>query len=191
MTIARPVMIGLLLLARLRPASADQGLVIPDLTLASTSGQSYAMGKTVTNSRFTVLVFFSASCPCVAAHDERLSQLARDYDPKDVQFFLVDSEVGDALARGRDEVQKRGYPFPILADPGGRLAHALDVKFATTTLVLDSAGAVQYRGGIDSDKRRPNPSGRFYLREALSALLSGKRPDLTETKSLGCYLRIS
>jgi peroxiredoxin len=191
MIVRHPVILGVALVAATTAASAGQDPVLPDVSLASTNGQTYALRKTVSNARFTVLVFFSAQCPCVTAHDERLSQLARDYDPKDVQFFLVDSEVGDAIERGRNEAQKRRYPFPILADPGGRLAQAFAVKFATTTLILDSTGAVRYRGGIDSERRQPNPAGRFYVKEALSALLAGKTPDLTETKSLGCYLRIS
>jgi hypothetical protein len=65
------------------------------------------------------------------------------------------------------------------------------VRFATTTLVVDSSGVVRYHGGIDSEKHQPSPAGRFYLKEALSALLAGKTPDFTETKSLGCYLRLS
>ncbi len=170
-------------------ATSDSGL--PDLTLASTNGQSYALRKAVADARFTVFVFFSAHCQCLSAHDERLMELARDYQTQGVQFFLVDSEAGDALERDRSEAQRRQYPFPILADPGGRLAQAFGVRFATTTLVVDPMGNVRYHGGIDSEKRTPDPAGRFYLKEALAALLAGKTPEFTETKSLGCYLRIS
>ncbi len=185
------MLLGLTLIAASGPAFAVQDSVLPDLTLASTNGQSYALRKAVSEARLTVFVFFSAHCQCLSAHDERLTELARGYEAKDVQFFLVDSEVGDALARDRSEIERRQYPFPILADPGGRLAQAYGVRFATTTLVVDSSGNVRYYGGIDSEKRQPNPAGRFYLKEALAALLAGKTPEFTETKSLGCYLRIS
>ena len=173
------------------PTFAAPESVLPDLTLASSNGRSYALRNAVGDARFTVFVFFSAHCQCLSAHDERLTELAREYQPQDVQFFLVDSEVGDALERDRSEAQRRQYPFPILADPGGRLAQSFGVRFATTTLVVDSMGNVRYHGGIDSEKRKPDPAGRFYLKEALAALLAGKTPEFTETKSLGCYLRIS
>ncbi|MGO9832415.1 MAG: redoxin family protein [Myxococcaceae bacterium] len=191
MNVARVLLVAFTLVGSATPVWAAEESVLPDLTLAATNGQSYSLRKAVSDARYTVFVFFSAHCQCLTAHDDRLTQLARGYEPKDVQFFLVDSEVGDALERDRTEAQRRQYPFPILADPGGRLAQAFGVRFATTTLVVDSAGNVRYHGGIDSEKRQPNPAGRFYLKEALSALLAGKAPDFTETKSLGCYLRFS
>jgi peroxiredoxin len=191
MNVLRPLLLGLTLAATAGAAPAVTESSVPDLTLEATSGRPYALRATVSNARFTVFVFFSANCPCVSAHDERLTQLARSYESSEVQFFFVDSEVGDAVARGKQEVQRRGYPFPILADPQGRLARAFGARFATTSIVVDSEGGVRYRGGIDSERRQPNPAGRFYLKEALSALLAGKAPDAVETKSLGCYLRIT
>lgn len=171
-------------------ASASDSVLL-NLTLEATNGRALELRPTVGAARLTVFVFFSAHCPCMAAHDDRLRQLASGYQARDVQFFLVDSEVGDALERDRAEAQRRQYPFPILADPNGKLAQALGARFATTTVVVDSSGTVRYRGGIDSEKRKPDPAGRFYLKEALSALLAGRTPDFTETKSLGCYLRIT
>jgi hypothetical protein len=187
MTILRTSLLCLSLVTAAPAAPVE----LPNLTLEATSGARVELRPALRASRFTVFVFFSAQCPCMAAHDERLVQLARSYQPGDVQFFLVDSEVGDALLRDRTEAARRQYPFAILADPKGRLAEVLGARFATTTIVVDGSGNVRYRGGIDSEKRQPNPAGRFYLKEALSALLAGKPPDVLETKSLGCYLRIT
>jgi peroxiredoxin len=182
---------SLLLLALATSASAAlPAETVPNLTLAATNGRSVDVRPALGAARFTVFIFFSAQCPCMAAHDERVKQLASSYQPGDVQFFLVDSEVGDALERDRTEAQRRGYPFVILADPQAKLAKAFGVRFATTTIVVDASGSVRYQGGIDSEKRQPSPAGRFYLKEALSALLEGKTPDVTQTKSLGCYLRL-
>jgi peroxiredoxin len=183
---------SLLLLALATSASSAPPAepVVPNLTLAATNGRSVEIRPALGAARFTVFIFFSAQCPCMAAHDDRVKQLARSYPPGDVQFFLVDSEVGDVLERDRAEAQRRGYPFVILADPQAKLAKAFGARFATTTFVVDASGSVRYQGGIDSEKRQPSPAGRFYLKEALSALLEGKTPDVTETKSLGCYLRL-
>ncbi len=184
-----PLVCAMLLIAPTSASASEPTL--PNLALEATNGRTLELRPTVSAARFTVFIFFSAHCPCMAAHDDRVSQLASAYPARDVQLFLVDSEVGDALERDRMEAQRRQYPFPILADPNGKLAQAFNVRFATTTVVVDSAGTVRYRGGIDSEKRKPDPAGRFYLKEALSALLKGQTPELTETKSLGCYLRIT
>lgn len=174
-----------------RLGSAAPSASLPDLRLEATDGRSYELKSAVREARLTVFVFFSQSCPCMTAHDARLIALAKDLQPKGVQVLLVDPEVGDALERGRAEVQRRGYPFPILADPKGRLAQAFGAQFATTSVIVDAEGVVRYRGGIDAAKREPTAKGRFFLEEALLTLLGGKSPDPAETKSFGCFLRIS
>jgi peroxiredoxin len=170
------------------PALADP--LLPDLALEATSGPSQRLRQTVAGAPFTVLVFFSDSCPCMAAHDRGLIELAQAYRARGVQVFLVDSEAGEALARDTEAVKRRHYPFPILADPGARLAKALGAEFATATVVFDAEGQVRYRGGIDSAKRETEHVEKSYLRDALEALVEGKRPAVAEAKTLGCYLRI-
>ena len=193
MTLARSLLVGLVLGSTPGALAGAPESGVPDLTLEGTNDRSYALRATVSEARFTVFVFFSATCPCMVAHDERLRELARSYQEKGVQFFLVDPEVGDALERGKVEIQRRQYPFPILADPQARFARAMKAQFATTTVVFDSEGRVRYRGGIDNQNRHVgvSPGERRYLEEVLSALLSGKSPDASETKSFGCYLRTS
>lgn len=178
-----------LVVSSVAPAAPPRG--VPDLVLEGTNGRSYALQRAVKEATFTVFVFFSASCPCMASHDEGLVSLAKAEQPKGVQFFMVDSEVGDALERGRGEATRRQYPFPILADPQARLAQAWGAQFATTTVIVDSEGKVRYRGGIDTARRHPLSAGQAYLLNALSALHEGKSPDPAETKSFGCYLRTS
>jgi peroxiredoxin len=187
----RASVVFLVALMALHSRAASTETVVPDLTLEGTDDRSYALRPTVGQGRLTVFVFFSSHCPCVAAHDQRLIDLGRTFQAKGVQFYLVDSEVGNALERGKAAVQRRKYPFPILADPQAKMAKALKVEFAATAVVLDARGRVHYRGGIDSHERKVDPNtGRFYLLEALTALLDGKPPDPKETKSFGCYLRL-
>ena len=75
-----------------------------------------------THAPVTVLVFFSPGCHCLAAHDPRLVSLAGRSGPRGVQFFMVDSEIHGDEARDRAEATRRGYPFPMLRDPGAKLA---------------------------------------------------------------------
>jgi peroxiredoxin len=184
-------LLGLLVSTAAAAAPAVGQDAVPALTLQGTDGGAYPLRSAITRGRWTVFVFFSARCPCQKAHDDRLRTLFEEYRSREVQFFLVDSEVGDALERGRSEVVNRNYPVPILADPNAQLAQALGATFATSSVVVDPTGKIRYRGGVDSSKREPDPSSQFYLKNALDALLAGRAPDPAETKSLGCYLRTS
>ena len=59
----------------------------------------------------------------------------------------------------------------------GAAADALGATFATYTVVVDSAGRVRYRGGIDSDKQWLSDGATLWLRDALDRLLAGGDPD--------------
>ena len=137
----------------------------------------------------TVVEFFSARCPCQRAHDARLRALAEAFAPSSVRFVAVDAEADATPARDDDEARARGYPFPLISDPGGGVADQLGAQYATFVVILDQHGRVRYRGGIDSARVHLTDDARPYLRDALERLLAGGAPDLIETKTLGCALR--
>jgi hypothetical protein len=135
-----------------------------------------------------VVTFFSATCPCQTAHDERLRRWHADYAPKGVRFVAVDSEQGASKERDTEEAKKRSYPFAIVPDPRGTLADELGARYATYTVILDGAGRIRYEGGLDSDRTHLTEGAELWVRDALDALLQGREPAETNTKALGCAL---
>lgn len=102
---------------------------------------------------------------------------------------MIDSEVRGSIERDRDEGRKRGYSFPILLDPGAKLADSLRAEYATYSVILDSQGRIRYRGGIDTDATHLHADATPYLRSALEDLLQGRAPRVTESTALGCALQ--
>jgi hypothetical protein len=137
----------------------------------------------------TVLVFFAPHCHCLMAHDARLVALYERYRTRGVQLFMVDSEASATTERDQAEAKARGYPFPILLDRGARIANQLGADYATYTVVLDAAGNVRYRGGIDSDEMTLHDDATPYVQDAIEALLAGRAPRVTYAKALGCSLQ--
>jgi peroxiredoxin len=162
---------------------------IPDLALPGSDGAPHRLADLVRAAPLTIIVFFSADCPCQRAHDARLRDLFAAYRPRGVDLVAVDSEATAAPAADRDEARARGYAFPLLSDPGGAVADALGAVYATYAVVIDAGGRVRYRGGIDSDRSHVTPDAAPWLRDALDRLLAGREPDPAETTSLGCALR--
>jgi hypothetical protein len=138
--------------------------------------------------KLTVVTFFSATCPCQSAHDERLRKWHADYAPRGVRFVSIDSERGASSARDDEEAKKRFYPFRIVPDPSGGLADELGARYATYTVILDAEGRIRYEGGLDSDRTHLSEGADLYVPGALDALLSGNEPRETKTKALGCAL---
>jgi hypothetical protein len=139
---------------------------------------------------YTVVIFFSPDCHVLAAHDERLRKLVTDYASPRVRFLAVDPEVDATVERDRSLAETRRYPFPILIDRGADVARSLGATYAGHTVIVDHAGVVRYRGGIDSDRVRLRDDRTAYVADALTDLLAGRSPRLTEGKSLGCALRL-
>jgi peroxiredoxin len=163
--------------------------VVPATTLPGSDGASHDLRRTAAGSHATVLTFFSAHCPCQRAHDARLAELYARYAPRGVAFVAIDSEASSSLALDTAEASARRLPFPIVSDPGGNMADALGADYATYSVVVDAAGRVVYRGGIDSDKNELHDDATPFLARALDQWLAGRSPDPAEAKALGCALR--
>ncbi|MES1171608.1 MAG: redoxin domain-containing protein [Bacteroidota bacterium] len=164
------------------------GPALGGLVLRDSAGAPVPLGELVARQRFTVVVLYSRTCPCFAAHADRLRDVAAAFAPQGVRFLLVDSERHDD---GEKPPADLGPLLPILVDPGAALARRLDARFATESFVLNREGQVRYRGGIDNERETLTPAARPYLRGALRSLLDGRAPELSRTKVLGCHLHLS
>jgi peroxiredoxin len=161
---------------------------VPHVALESPKGAGVDTRAISADAKYTVLVFFSAHCPCQRAHDARLHAMADAYAARGVVFAAVDSEVQATPERDAGEAAKRGYSYPILVDRGAALAKSLGADYATYTVVFDRDGRIRYHGGLDSDRRTLHDDATFYLRDALDDLLSGRDPRVASGKTLGCAL---
>jgi peroxiredoxin len=180
----------LLLVALATGCAATPRALSPDaVTLAPPDGPERSFRELVAGAPWTVVVFVSATCPCLDAHLERLRELAATYGPRGIQFVAIESEVGTTRESARAEAKALGLPFPLLIDEGAKLASALDAEYATYSVVVDRSGRVVYRGGIDSDKRKLHADATPYVRDALDDVLADRVPRRSYGKALGCILR--
>ncbi len=171
--------------ARTQPSSRPPD----DVALVAADGHRFDTAELVGGADWNVVVFISRECPCLAAHDQRLRELATTFAPLGVKFVAIDSEVGGTPEVEAAEARKRQYPFPVVVDTGARLANQLGAEYATYTVVMNRSGQVLYRGGIDSDKQKLHADASMYLRDALADLTAGKQPRRSEGTALGCMLR--
>jgi hypothetical protein len=159
---------------------------VPDLRLEGTDGAAHLLPS----NRVVVLVFYSPSCGFLHAHSERLQKMYEPYASRGVEFFFVDSESSGSLERDTAEARARGYLFPIVRDPGGRLARAVGAEYALHTVILGRDGAVLYRGAMDGDGLRLHDDAPMYLRDALDDVLAGRAPRVSGRDAPGCALQL-
>lgn len=162
---------------------------LPSLALPGTAGAPVDLARVVAAAPLTVITFFSSTCPCQHAHDERLARYGQEFAGRGVAFYAIDSEAGSSLDADVKEAAARSFQFPILSDPEGKLADAVGARYATETFILDRQSTVRFRGGIDSDQTKMHEDAKLWLRDAIAALLDGREPPSANPKSFGCSLR--
>jgi hypothetical protein len=54
--------------------------------------------------------------------------------------------------------------------------------------LIDRQGILRYRGAVDNVSFRERKPTRFYLQEAVEALLAGQLPEVTEVQPFGCTI---
>jgi hypothetical protein len=183
--------VSLAVLVACAPATTPKPVVQwPTVALTGTSGEVATYPRDLAASPFTVFVFFSKDCLCFGAHEPRLRALVDKFSARGVRFVIVDPETGRTAEGDAREVHDRKLPAPVFLDPGARLASMLGAVYATYSVVVDSAGQIRYRGGIDADKTHLRADATPFLADALDDLTAGRSPRRAEGKTLGCALQM-
>jgi hypothetical protein len=76
----------------------------------------------------------------------------------------------------------------VLIDPDHHVADLYEAVTTPHVFVLDREGILHYRGAVDDLTFRHREATRFFLREAVEALLDGRLPAIHETPAYGCTI---
>jgi thiol-disulfide isomerase/thioredoxin len=136
-----------------------------------------------------ILVFTNTSCPLAKRYLPTLTALDKEFAGKDVQFIGVNSAEEDSIISMATQAVQHEVEFPFVKDFGGVCARALGVRRTPEAVILDADKRLRYRGRIDDQYRlggvRKEPTSR-NLRDALEAVLAGKKVATAETEVDGC-----
>lgn len=158
-----------------------------DVTLRELDGRAVSLRALLGQHDATVLVFWSASCPCVRRYQARVEELERTYAGRGIGFLAIDSNADDgaeAIARVRDE---RKVSTRLLRDEGALLADIYGAKTTPTVALVRADGELLFRGWVDNE-RQPGESGRVaYLADALDGYLS-HRAFADRSPYFGCLI---
>src|SRR5215210_6936055 len=142
----------------------------------------------------TVVVFTCNHCPYALAWHDRLMDVARDYAGRGVQMLAINAN--DAVRYPRDSFEAMrervrrdgGWPAPYLHDATQEAAAAYGARTTPDVFLIDAGGRVAYRGAPDGDHDDPSQRAS-WLRDALDAVLDGRRPAHPRTEPVGCSIK--
>jgi peroxiredoxin len=165
----------------------------PEFRLRGTDGVTYQLADQKGKKAITV-IFSCNHCPYVKAYEDRMIALAREYAPRDVQFFLINANDAvkypeDSFAQMVARAREKDYPFPYLHDESQQVARAYSAQRTPEVFLFDGRFKLRYHGAIDDNAQEPQKVKQRYLKDALEAVLAGPDPAIKETAPVGCTIK--
>jgi thiol-disulfide isomerase/thioredoxin len=148
--------------------------------------------QNATEKRLKAYVFLSDECPMCQGYAPVLNQLATDYESKGVEligvfpnYYATDSSI--LAYKNEYNIQ-----FKTIKDSTFTLTNHFKASTTPQVFVENTEGVLLYAGQIDdayfrAGKRRGTTS-EHYLKVAIDAILEGKKPEIKETKAIGCVI---
>jgi len=149
--------------------------------------------------RANALFFVATDCPVSNAYAPEIQRICREYGPRGVECTLIYEDVEthpstvqlDQLVR--THLRQYGYAgFTPVVDRDRAAATHAKASITPQAFVIDRSGEIRYSGRIDNlyaalGKTRQQVTSHD-LRDALDAVLDGRKVPHPETEPLGCFI---
>jgi peroxiredoxin len=170
------------------------GTPMPEFRLPDTvSGRTVSSAECV--GRVAVVSFICNHCPFVKHIRGGLAAFGRWCEERDVPLIAISSNdaqryPADAPPAMQEEARSAGYVFPYVFDESQDVAKAFHAVCTPEFYVFDRDGALAYRGQFDDSRPKNDlPVTGNDVKEAVVALLEGRRPKAEQKPSVGCSIK--
>jgi peroxiredoxin len=163
---------------------------VADFTLSDYLGSSHSLADWG-DKRAVVVAFLGTECPMANLYGDRLQEMAERYADQGVQFVGIDSNRQDLLEKIAHYAQTHKISFPLLKDPGNRVADQFGAQRTPQVFLLDGERSIRYSGRIDDRFGVGFARGEAkheYLATAIDEVLAGKAVAEPMTAAIGCYI---
>ena len=158
-----------------------------DFSLADLAGSTRSLRRELADRKAAVVIFWSCVCSHCVRYDEYLNGFQERHP--DIVLLTVASRQQESVAELRRAVEDRRLVFPILMDPGGRVAKGWATEQTPRAFLIGADMVLQYRGAIDNFQFSGDPDYAAYLEPAIEDLLAGRPIAKPETPSFGCAIQ--
>lgn len=156
----------------------------PEFTLPDLDGRIHMLGDY--RGRIVIVNFWSAECPHSERFDTDITACLAQWGA-DVALLSIASNANEPDGMLAAAARQRKIPV-LLRDADGSVADRYEAQTTPHVFVIDRQGILRYRGAVDNVAFRQRVATRFYLKNAVEALLTGQLPDVTEVQPFGCTI---
>ena len=173
------------------------GDVATDFKLMNVDGKMVSLSD-YKDAKGFILTFTCNTCPFAVAYEDRLIALDKKYASKGYPVIAImpnntDVKPGDNMDAMKKRAKSKGFTFPYLLDDGQKIYPQYGATKTPHMFVLEKTNKgniVRYIGAIDDNYKDASAVKEKYVENAVDALLSGKSVEKTETKAIGCTIKV-
>ncbi len=180
----------------LKPAKSYKvGDTIEDFSLKNIDDKIISLAD-YENAKGFIIIFTCNMCPYSVANEDRIIKLDEKYKTKGYQVIAINpndpkASKGDSFEDMKIRADDKGFNFPYLFDEGQKVYPKFGAsKTPHVYIVTKNDMKVQYIGAIDNSSRNPEAVTEKYVEDAVDALLLGKKIKKTETRAIGCSIKV-
>ncbi len=157
---------------------------VPDFDLPDLNGDLVQLSEL--RGKIVIVNFWSCECPHSERTDRQIMSMFVQWRDDVVLLSVAANriETPEAIAQA---ARTRRLPF-VLLDAEHWVADLYGAQTTPHVFVVDRHGILRYRGAVDNVSFRQRRPTRFYLDEAVEALLAGHFPPIPETPAYGCAI---
>ena len=167
---------------------------IQDFSLKNVDGDKLSLSD-YDDAKGFIIIFTCNTCPYSVANEDRIIALNDKYEDAGFPVIAINpndpkAQPGDSFALMKVRAEEKKFNFPYLFDEGQKVYPKFGAsKTPHVYIVTKNDMKVQYIGAIDDSSRNPNAVKEKYVENAVNALLAGKKPEVTETRAIGCTIK--
>jgi peroxiredoxin len=156
----------------------------PEFTLPDLEGRIHMLSDY--RGQIVIVNFWSAECPHSERFDTDITARLAGWGAEAVLLSIASNtnEPDEMLAAA---ARRRKIPV-LLRDADQTVADRYEAQTTPHAFLIDRKGILRYRGAVDDVAFRQRVATKFYLKDAVEALLAGRLPEVTEVKPFGCTI---
>jgi peroxiredoxin len=183
-----------------KPVPLTEGQGAPDFKLPGVDGENYTL-KDFSGGKALAVIFTTNHCPDAIASHGRMVALVDHFNGKPVKFVAINSnspeglhlpELGwtvydDSFEDMKLIAKDSGFNLPYLYDGETQeVAKAYGAVATPHVFIFDQQLKLRYNGRMDNGRRRVGAVEKNEARDAISAILGGRKIEVVKTRPVGC-----
>lgn len=171
------------------------GDTIEDFTLKNIDDKMVSLSN-YQGAKGFIIIFTCNMCPYSVANEDRIIALDAKYKSKGYPVISINPNdpkvsIGDSFEDMKVRAAEKGFTFPYLFDEGQKVFPKFGASKTPHVYIVNAlAMKVEYIGAIDNSSRNPDAVSEKYVENVIDALLAGKKPTKTETRAIGCSIKV-